>query len=51
MTVDYGDHSAATHATRSRHRYRRRKFTLKVVAVDKAGNVARKGVKLRIKKS
>ena len=35
----------------TRHRYKRGKFTLKVAAVDKAGNVTRKQVKLRIKKS
>jgi hypothetical protein len=32
------------------HHYRAGKFTLKVAAVDKAGNVTRKEVKLRIKK-
>ena len=35
----------------TRHRYKRGKFTLKVAAVDKAGNVTRKETKLRIKKS
>ena len=51
VTVDYGDHSATSHVTTTRHRYKRGTFTLKVAAVDKAGNVARKQVKLRIKKS
>jgi hypothetical protein len=50
VTVDYGDRSATTRATSTRHRYRRGTFTLKVAAVDKAGNVARKQVRLRIKK-
>ena len=35
----------------TRHRYKRGSFTLKVAAVDKAGNVTRKETKLRIKKS
>ena len=51
VTVDYGDHSPTTHANTTRHRYRRGKFTLKVAAVDKAGNIAREERVLRIKKS
>jgi hypothetical protein len=51
ITVDYGDHSPTTRTATTRHRYKRGKFTLKVAAVDKAGNVTRKEVKLRIKKS
>ena len=51
VTVDYGDRSATTHTTTTRHRYKRGKFKLKVAAVDKAGNVTRKEVKLTIKKS
>ena len=51
VTVDYGDKSRTTRAKTSTHRYRRGTFTLKVAAVDKAGNVARKSVKLRIKAS
>jgi hypothetical protein len=51
ITVDYGDRSQTTQTATTRHRYRRGKFTLKVAAVDKAGNVTRKEVKLRIKKS
>jgi hypothetical protein len=51
ITVDYGDHSKATQTATTRHRYKRGKFTLKVAAVDKAGNVSRKEVKLTIKKS
>jgi hypothetical protein len=50
-TVDFGDKSATTRSRSVRHRYRAGKFTLKVAAVDKAGNIARKEVKLRIKKS
>jgi hypothetical protein len=49
VTVDYGDHSKPAHVKTSRHRYRHGTFTLKVAAVDKAGNVARKRVKLHIK--
>jgi hypothetical protein len=49
VTVDYGDHSKPTHVKTTRHRYRHGTFTLKVAAVDKAGNVARKRVKLHIK--
>jgi hypothetical protein len=51
VTVDYGDKSPTTHTATTRHRYKRGKFTLKVAAVDKAGNVTRTTVKLRIKKS
>jgi hypothetical protein len=50
VTVDYGDKSRTTSSTSTKHVYRHGKFTLKVVAVDKAGNVARKTVKLTIKK-
>ena len=49
-TVDYGDKSARTRSRMLRHRYRHGSFTLKVAAVDTAGNVTRKEVKLRIKK-
>jgi hypothetical protein len=48
-TIDYGDHSSKTRSRKVTHRYRAGKFTLKVAAVDKAGNVTRKEVKLRIK--
>jgi hypothetical protein len=51
ITVDYGDRSAKTQTKTTRHRYKRGSFTLKVAAVDKAGNVTRKETKLRIKKS
>jgi hypothetical protein len=51
VTVDYGDRSRTTSTTSTRHTYRSGTFTLKVVAVDKSGNIARKEVKLRIKKS
>lgn len=50
ITVDYGDRSRTTRERRTTHRYRRGRWTLKVAAVDKAGNVARKQVRLRIKK-
>lgn len=49
VNVDYGDRTRIAHATTTIHVYRRGSFTLKVSAVDKAGNVARKQVKLRIK--
>lgn len=49
-TIDYGDHSSTTKSRKVTHHYRAGKFTLKVAAVDKAGNVTRKRVKLRIKK-
>jgi hypothetical protein len=48
-TIDFGDRSATTRSRSVSHRYRHGKFTLKVAAVDKAGNIARKQVKLRIK--
>jgi hypothetical protein len=51
ITVDYGDRSPTTHTATTRHRYKRGKFTLKIAAVDKAGNVARERRALRIKKS
>jgi hypothetical protein len=51
VTVDYGDKSAKTQTATTRHRYKRGSFTLKVAAVDKAGNVTRTQTKLRIKKS
>jgi hypothetical protein len=50
ITVNYGDKSATSRTATTRHRYKRGTFTLKVAAVDKAGNVGRKSVKLRIKK-
>lgn len=49
-TIDFGDRSGTTGARTVTHRYRAGRFTLKVAAVDKSGNVARKEVKLRIKK-
>ena len=51
ITVDYGDKSAKSSIKSTRHRYKRGTFKLKVAAVDKAGNVGRKEVRLRIKKS
>ena len=49
-TIDYGDKSSTTRSRSVSHRYRAGRFTLKVAAVDKAGNIARKEIKLRIKK-
>lgn len=51
ITVDYGDKSAKSSKATTRHKYKRGTFRLKVAAVDKAGNVTRKQVRLRIKKS
>ena len=51
ITVDYGDRSPKSQTKTTRHRYKRGRFTLKVAAVDKAGNVTRTQTKLRIKKS
>jgi hypothetical protein len=52
VTVDYGDKSPTSRTATTRHRYKKRgSFTVKVAAVDKAGNVTRKQTKLRIKKS
>jgi len=51
ITVDYGDRSPKSQTKTTRHRYKRGRFTLKVAAVDKAGNVTRTVTKLRIKKS
>jgi hypothetical protein len=48
VTVAYGD-GRSTRLRTSRHAYRRGRYTLKVTAVDKAGNLARRSVKLRIR--
>ena len=51
VTVDYGDRSAITKARRSSHRYTRRgTFSVKVRVSDKARNVTRKTIRLRIGK-
>ena len=50
-TVNFGDKSATTRSRSDVHRYRRGTYRLRVAAVDKAGNVARKEVRLRIKAS
>jgi hypothetical protein len=50
VEIDFGDKSPRVRAARASHRYRAGKFTLTVKAVDKVGNVARRTVKLRIKK-
>ena len=50
VTIDYGDHSGTTHDRSVTHRYKRGTYTLKVAAVDKAGNVTRTTTKLKIKK-
>jgi hypothetical protein len=49
-TIDFGDKSSTTHSRSVSHRYRAGSFTLKIAAVDKSGNIARKETKLRIKK-
>ena len=49
ITVDYGDRSKTSKSANTSHRYRRGLYTLKVAAVDKAGNVTRKQVRLRIR--
>jgi len=49
LSVSYGD-GARTGRTRSVHRYRRGRFTLVVRATDRAGNVARAQVRLRIRR-
>jgi hypothetical protein len=52
VTVDYGDRTPKSQVATTRHTYRKRgSYTVKVAAVDKAGNVTRKETKLRIKKS
>ena len=48
VQVDYGDRSRATRRSRSTHRYRSGRYTLRAKAVDKAGNVTRRTVRLRI---
>jgi hypothetical protein len=50
IEFDFGDKSRRVRGTHVAHRYRAGKFTLTVKAVDKTGNVARRTVKLRIKK-
>ena len=50
VEIDWGDKSPRVRAARASHRYRAGKFTLRVKAVDKVGNVSRRTVKLRIKK-
>jgi hypothetical protein len=49
VTIDFGDRSRRVRDDTASHRYRRGKFTLTVRAVDKAGNVGRRAVTLRIK--
>jgi hypothetical protein len=50
VEIDWGDKSKRVRAKRASHRYRAGRFTLRVKAVDKVGNVSRRTVKLRIKK-
>jgi hypothetical protein len=50
VEIDFGDKSRRVRANKASHRYRAGRFTLTVKAVDKVGNVARRTVKLRIKK-
>ena len=51
VIVEYGDRASAKQFKQFRgaHRYRKGSFALKVKVVDRAGNVARKQVRLRIK--
>ncbi len=51
ITVNYGDKSATSRSRSTVHRYKRGTYRLRVAAVDKAGNVTRKQVRLRIKRS
>jgi hypothetical protein len=50
VEIDWGDKSRRVRALRAAHRYRAGRFTLAVKAVDNVGNVARRTIKLRIKK-
>jgi hypothetical protein len=50
VEIDFGDKSRHVRVRSAKHRYRAGRFTLRVKAVDKVGNVARRTVKLRIKK-
>ncbi len=50
VEIDFGDKSRHVRARSAKHRYRAGRFTLRVKAVDNVGNVARRTVKLRIKK-
>jgi hypothetical protein len=50
VEIDFGDKSRRVRGTSASHRYRAGRFTLTVKAVDKVGNVARRTIKLRIKK-
>jgi hypothetical protein len=51
VLVEYGDRASAKQLKQFRgvHRYRKGSFRLKVKVVDRAGNVARKQVRLKIK--
>jgi len=49
-TLDFGDHSATTRSRTVSHRYAAGSYTLKVAAVDRAGNIGHATVKLKIKK-
>ena len=50
VTVDYGDRSPVSQARSTTHRYRRGTFTLRVRVSDRAGNVTRETLRLRIKR-
>ena len=50
VEIDFGDKSRHVRVRSAKHRYRAGRFTLRVKAVDNVGNVARRTVKLRIKK-
>jgi hypothetical protein len=51
ITVNYGDKSRTSRSRSTVHRYKRGTYRLRVAAVDKAGNVTREEVRLRIKAS
>ena len=47
VQTNWGDGARRTRRSRAAHRYRAGRFTLRVKAVDKAGNVATRSVRLR----
>ncbi len=49
VRIDWGDRTGVIEGRRAVHRYRRGRFTLTVRAGDRAGNVARYRLRLRIR--